>query len=87
MDSITLDLLLAASMAGGASCLTSFTELAPAAGPQASIAPAKFATKSGAANSDEGLYAYEQRYFDGVLRQAVLIDSKQSSILKIRVID
>ena len=44
MHKITLDLLMGASMPGGASCLTSVTELEPAAGPQASVAPAKFAS-------------------------------------------
>jgi CRISPR-associated protein Csb1 len=50
------------------------TELAPAAGPHASVAPAKFAAR----NSDLGAYAYETRYDDGVPAAAVVIDSKQS---------
>lgn len=78
---ITLDLLLAASTAGGASCLTSVTELRPAAGWQASIAPAKFSAGKG--GPKEGIYAFEQRYLDGVLRTGVLVDSKQSQLNRI----
>lgn len=73
---LDLDLLLAASSPGGSTCLTSRTELAPAAGPHASIAPAKFASARGSM----GAYAYEKRYLDGELAQAVLIDSKQSQL-------
>lgn len=82
---LDLDLLLAASAPGGSSCLTSTTELAPAAGPHASVAPAKFAIRqssAGVANrqSSAGVYAYEKRYLDGEVAQAVLIDSKQSQL-------
>lgn len=76
MPEIDLDLLLSASSPGGSTCMTSLTELAPAAGPQASVAPAKFAARG----RDGGVYAYERRYLDGVLRQAVIIDSKQSQL-------
>jgi CRISPR-associated protein Csb1 len=67
-----------ASMAGGASCLTSVTELEPAAGPHASLAPAKFASPD--SRDKKGTYAYEHRYLDGEARTAVLIDSKQSQL-------
>jgi CRISPR-associated protein Csb1 len=67
-----------ASMPGGASCLTSVTELEPAAGPQASVAPAKFASRPG--GDKKGEYAYERRYLDGVPSVAVIIDSKQSQL-------
>jgi CRISPR-associated protein Csb1 len=81
MHKITLDLLIGASMAGGASCLTSVTELEPAAGPQASVAPAKFASSnSGDKKDKKGVYAYERRFLDGVPSQAVIIDSKQSQL-------
>lgn len=56
--------------------MTSRTELVPAAGPQASVAPAKFAQRG----ADGGIYAYEKRYLDGEVAQAVLIDSKQSQL-------
>ncbi|MBC3189988.1 type I-U CRISPR-associated protein Cas7 [Pseudonocardia sp. C8] len=71
---IGLEDLLAACRSGGASCLTSVTELAPAAGSHASVAPAKFAVR----NSDVGTYAYETRFDGGVAADAVVIDSKQS---------
>jgi len=76
MSSVTLDLLLHAALPGGPSCLTSTTELAPAAGLHASVAPAKFAVR----NSTDGVYAYERRFLDGELRHAVVIDSKQSQL-------
>jgi CRISPR-associated protein Csb1 len=76
MPDLDLELLLAASSQGGSTCLTSVTELAPAAGPHASVAPAKFALRG----RDGGAYAYEKRYLDGVLSQAVFIDSKQSQL-------
>ncbi len=78
MQKITLDLLMGASMPGGASCLTSVTELEPAAGPQASVAPAKFASRTQGDN--RGKYAYERRFLDGEPSQAVIIDSKQSQL-------
>lgn len=78
MSKVALDLLVEASLPGGASCLTSVTELAPAAGPQASVAPAKFASRN--QRDRRGEYAYERRYLDGVPTQAVIIDSKQSQL-------
>jgi CRISPR-associated protein Csb1 len=78
MQKITLDLLMAASMPGGASCLTSVTQLEPAAGPQSSVAPAKFASRT--AGDKKGEYAYERRYLKGEPSQAVIIDSKQSQL-------
>ena len=78
MNKITLELLLEASMPGGASCLTSVTELEPAAGPQASVAPAKFASSD--KNNKKGEYGYERRFLDGAPSQAVIIDSKQSQL-------
>lgn len=76
MTALSLDLLLRAASAGGPSCLTSTTELQPAAGRHASVAPAKFALRG----SQDGTYAYEQRYLDDELRTAVIIDSKQSQL-------
>ncbi len=73
---IELSGLLAASSPGGPTCLTSTTELGPAAGPHASVAPAKFAARQGTT----GTYAYERRYLDGESAQAVVIDSKQSQL-------
>lgn len=76
MTNIDLDLLLAAVTAGGSTCLTSTTELEPAAGPHASVAPAKFAARG----KDGGVYAYEKRFVDGAPRQGVIVDSKQSQL-------
>jgi CRISPR-associated protein Csb1 len=81
MTKIDLDLLLAAASPGGASCLTSVTELEPAAGGHASVAPAKFA--HGDKSKKTGAYAYEKRYLDGDSQQAVIIDSKQSQLNRV----
>jgi CRISPR-associated protein Csb1 len=78
VSTIDLALLMEASSPGGASCLTSVTELEPAAGPQASVAPAKFASST--RDDRKGTYAYERRYLDGTIQPAVLIDSKQSQL-------
>jgi CRISPR-associated protein Csb1 len=75
---LTLDELLAACSPGGASCLTSVTELRPAAGPHASVAPAKFA-----ARSDNGVFAYETRYDAGTESDVVVIDSKQAQLNRV----
>jgi CRISPR-associated protein Csb1 len=84
MGKITLDLLVTASMPGGGSCLTSVSELEPAAGPHSSVAPAKFAVHKDSGKNDRekkrGVYAYERRYLDGVLSSTVIIDSKQSQL-------
>jgi CRISPR-associated protein Csb1 len=76
MSTIDHGLLMGASSPGGASCLSSVTDLVPAGGPHTSVAPAKFA----AGNDQKGAYAYERRYLDGEIQQAVLIDSKQSQL-------
>ncbi|MGL4174299.1 MAG: type I-G CRISPR-associated RAMP protein Csb1/Cas7g [Actinomycetota bacterium] len=79
MSSVNLGALIAACSPGGASCLTSVTELEPAAGPHASVAPAKFAAQS----SLLGTYAYETRFVpdgEGSFMRVVIIDSKQSQL-------
>ncbi len=73
---IDLSVLLSAASAGGATCLTSRTQLVPAGGPASAVAPAKFAARNGTT----GTYAYEKRYLEGTLSQAVIIDSKQSQL-------
>ena len=72
MSTITLQYLLDACSPGGASVLTSVTPLEPAAGPHASVAPAKFVSGS------KSVFAYERRFWNGEAVTAVLIDSKQS---------
>lgn len=79
MSKLTFDDLMAACGAGGSSTLVSRTELVPAVGEFAAVAPAKFTV----ARSGEGAYAYEPRFVDGVQVQAVLIDSKQSALNRI----
>lgn len=79
MTRLDLELLLSASSAGGATCLTSRTELEPAGGSQSAIAPAKFAVR----DKKQGAYAYEKRYLDGAPAQAVLVDSKQSQLNRV----
>ncbi|QQM67418.1 type I-G CRISPR-associated RAMP protein Csb1/Cas7g [Actinomyces weissii] len=69
---VTFEHLREACSPGGASVLTSVTRLEPAAGPHASVAPAKF-TERGRA-----VFAYERRFHDGAPVNVVLIDSKQS---------
>ncbi len=76
MTAVTSDFLLDACRAGGPSCLSVTTELRPAAGPHASVAPARFSPKDGKGS----VYAFEHRYDDGMLRDVVVIDSKQSQL-------
>lgn len=78
MTVMTLDLLLQSTVAGGPSCLTSTTELKPAGGPHAAVAPAKFAPQG--SRDRVGVYAYERRFLGDVAAQAVIIDSKQSQL-------
>lgn len=70
-----LEDLLAACRPGGASVLTSVTPLEPAAGPHASVAPAKFKEDK---KDKKSVFAYERRFWEGRAVDAVLIDSKQS---------
>jgi|BarGraNGADG00212_2_1021979.scaffolds.fasta_scaffold27890_2 CRISPR-associated protein Csb1 len=78
MTSLTWDLLRRATTAGGPSVLVSTTALAPAGGPQASVAPARYV--SGRPGSDTATYAYEVRFIDGEPRHVVILDSKQSQL-------
>jgi CRISPR-associated protein Csb1 len=71
---ITYTDILTACHRGGASTLTSVTELRPAAGPHASVAPAKFVNRAGST------FAFETRYIDGEAVTVALVDSKQSQI-------
>ena len=73
-NTITLADLLDNLELGGGSVLTSITELEPAAGPHASVAPAKFVDGS------KSVFAYENRYIEDDAQKVVLIDSKQSEL-------
>lgn len=66
--------LLKACTSGGASTLVSVTELEPAAGAHASVAPAKFLDGS------SSVFAFETRFIDGAAARVVLLDSKQSQL-------
>ena len=71
---ITLADLIENVKLGGGSVITSITELEPAAGPHASVAPAKFVDGS------KSVFAYENRYIEDDAQKVVLIDSKQSEL-------
>lgn len=93
-NTITLADLLDNLELGGGSVITSITELEPAAGPHASVAPAKFV------DDKKSVFAYETRYIveeiqnpedsedsedaekvvKGKSQKVVLIDSKQSEL-------
>ncbi len=73
-NTITLADLLNNLELGGGSVITSITELEPAAGPHASVAPAKFVDGS------KSVFAYENRYIEDDAQKVVLIDSKQSEL-------
>lgn len=77
MSTVDIEDLVAACSPGGASVLTSITELAPAAGSFASVAPAKF-VESG--QNSRATFAFEVRYDGDEAVQAVVIDSKQSQL-------
>lgn len=73
-NTITLADLINNLELGGGSVITSITELEPAAGPHASVAPAKFVDGS------KSVFAYETRYIEDDAQKVVLIDSKQSEL-------
>ena len=73
-NTITLADLLDNVKLGRGSVITSITELEPAAGPHASVAPAKFVDGS------KSVFAYENRYIEDDAQKVVLIDSKQSEL-------
>lgn len=82
-EPLTFDSLIAACTPGGASVLTLRTELAPAGGQEAGIAPARY--KRG----DNATYAFETRFAADPVTgrseavQAVVIDSKGSSLNRV----
>ncbi len=76
MEILTLEMLTDAARAGGASALSSITELMPAGGPQELVAPAKY--KYGTGSDKKATYVFEHRYVDGVPVNTVLIDSRTS---------
>ena len=79
MASLSYSQLRSACTSGGASVLTSVTELAPAGGEHCAVAPARYTGPGGAT------YAYEDRFVDDELAHTVLIDSKSSQLNRIEV--
>jgi len=77
VDTLTLQDLLEASRAGGASSLAVVTEMSPAAGAHAGVAPAKYVSGSSAT------YLFQTRYVDEAPQRTVVIDSKGSSLNRI----
>lgn len=77
MDSLTLQDLLDACRAGGASSLAVVTELTPAAGPHAGVAPAKYVS------GNTATYLFQTRYVDDAPQRVVVIDSKGSSLNRV----
>ncbi|WP_026343034.1 type I-U CRISPR-associated RAMP protein Csb1/Cas7u [Nocardia sp. BMG111209] len=74
MTILTYRDLLDACSPGGAAVLTSVTELAPAGGPHAAVAPAKFSV------GKNSVFAYETRFIVDEPLVTVIIDSKQSQL-------
>lgn len=79
MTQLDLDILLAASKAGGAATMSMVTDLQPAEGEHGGVAPARFVA------GRNGTYAYETRYLDGAPVRTVLVDSKSSQGNRIEV--
>lgn len=74
---LSMEVLESACAPGGASVLTVVTELKPAAGEHAGVAPARYVTGS------KPTYAFETRYVDGVAASTVVLDGKASSINRV----
>lgn len=77
MTELTYESLIAACTTGGPSVLTIVTELAPAAGSHAAVAPARYV------DGRNATYAFETRYVDGKASNAVLIDGKGSQLNRV----
>lgn len=77
MTRLDYDLLLASCRPGGGTVLTSRTELEPAAGPLAGVAPARFV------DGKNAVYAYEQRFDGADAVAAVVLLSKGAALNKV----
>lgn len=69
---LTYAQLQGACSPGGSTALTSVTELAPAGGPHAGVAPARYV------DGTKATFAYETRFVDGQAVTTAILDSKQS---------
>ncbi|WP_054952024.1 type I-G CRISPR-associated protein Cas7 [Flaviflexus massiliensis] len=74
LPNLTLEDLLKANSPGGSSVLTSVTELSPAGGPHATVAPGRYLTKNGS----KPTYNFGIRFIDNEPKISVVIDSGQS---------
>ena len=74
---LNIDTLITACSPGGPNSLRILTELAPAGGESAGIAPARFL------DGNTPTYAYERRFVDGEPQHVVLIEGKASSLNRI----
>ena len=81
--SLTYDSLVAACTSGGAGVLTMRTELAPAAGQEAGIAPARYLRGSNAAYAFETRFATDPETGRSEAVKTVVIDSKGSSLNRV----
>lgn len=77
---LTLEMLVEAVLAGGPSSVVVSTELRPAAGWHAAIAPAVF---PGPGRNSPPQYAFQRRFLDGELRHVVLVDGKASQLNRV----
>lgn len=77
MSDLTYELLLGACLPGGSTALTSRTNLEPAAGPLAGVAPARFVEGRNA------VYAYEKRFDGEDAVTAVVLLSKGAALNKV----
>jgi len=75
--SLTYDQIKTACAAGGSTALVSVTELAPAGGPHAGVAPARYV------KGDNAVFAYETRFVNGEAVTVAILDSKQSQLNRI----
>ncbi len=69
--------LKSACSPGGSTALVSVTELAPAGGPHAGVAPARYV------RGDNAVFAYETRFVDGEAVTVAILDSKQSQLNRV----
>ncbi|TVS84133.1 type I-G CRISPR-associated RAMP protein Csb1/Cas7g [Mycobacterium helveticum] len=77
MPTLTYSQLRNACSPSGSSALTSLTELTPAGGPHAGIAPARYV------DGNKPTFAYECRFVDGQPVTTAVVDSKQSQLNRI----
>lgn len=77
MDDLTFEMLVGACRSGGGTVLTSRTDLEPAAGPLAGVAPARFV------DGNNPVYAYERRFDRADPVMAVVLLSKGAALNKV----